>query len=304
MCWPHTRSPPTRCSDVDHNATPARACPNCDSSLALEPPPRYCTQCGQIVRPLAPRAFVRDAARRYARSLVALIAHPGKLTSEFIAGRRERYLPPLRMYLMASFLFFLLIKVLSSPGGSHIVVAPAMDSQGKRITETSDPVAYRAAIAEAQACVDKPGSCSWSKTLGARIAQKGAAQSRRSDAVAQQMLDLAPTAVFVLLPVFAGLVMLAYRSRRMRYGLHFVFSLHMHAFGFLALLVLWKLPDSDVADLAAGLVFAGYGLWALHRVYGGRWWVTLGRAAALLALYLPVLFAVIVGLSIASLFLA
>jgi Protein of unknown function (DUF3667) len=298
------RPPPTRRFDVNRAAAPARACPNCDTPLALEPPPRYCPQCGQIVRPLAPRAFVCDAAGRYTRSLVALVAHPGQLTNEFIAGRRERYLPPLRMYLLASFLFFLLIKVLGSPGGSHIVVAPVMDSHGKPITEASDPVAYRAAIAEMQACVDKPGSCSWGKTLGARIGRKGMAQSGRSDAVAQKMFGLAPNAVFVLLPVFAGLLMLAYRSRRMRYGLHFVFSLHMHAFGFLALLVLWKLPDSDVADLAGGLVFAGYGLWALHRVYGGRWWATLGRAAMLLALYLPVLFAAIVGLSIASLFLA
>ena len=279
-------------------------CANCGASLAFEPAPRHCPQCGQIVRLLAPRAFVRDAFDRYARSLVALIAHPGKLTNEFIAGRRERYLPPLRLYLVASFLFFLLIKVLSSPGGSHIVIAPAMDSHGKPITEAADPVAYRDAMAQMQACIDKPGSCSWGRTLGARIGQKGMAQSGRSDAVAQQMLGLAPNAVFVLLPVFAALLMLAYRSRRMRYGLHFVFSLHMHAFGFLALLALWKLPDSGVADLAGGLVLAGYGLWALHRVYGGRWWKTLGRAAFLLTLYVPVLFAVIVGLSIASLFLA
>ena len=282
----------------------APECANCGASLAFRPAPRHCPQCGQIVRPLAPRAFVRDAAGRYARSLIALILHPGKLTSEFIAGRRERYVPPLRMYLVASFLFFLLVKVLSAPGGSHIVIAPAMDSHGKPITEATDPVAYRAAMAEMQACIDKPGSCSWSRTLGARIGQKGLAQSGRSDAVAQQMLGLAPNAVFVLLPVFAGLLMLAYRSRRMGYGTHFVFSLHMHAFGFLALLVLWKLPDSDLADLAGALVLAGYGLWALHRVYGGRWWATLGRAAILLALYLPVLFAVIVALSITSLFLA
>jgi hypothetical protein len=88
----------------------------------------------------------------------------------------------------------------------------------------------------------------------------------------------------------------------LRYGTHFVFSLHMHAFGFLALLLLWRLPAT--VALVGALVLPAYGLWALHRVYGGRWWTTLARAAALVAAYLPALFATIVGLSIVSLFLA
>jgi Protein of unknown function (DUF3667) len=282
----------------------APACANCEASLAFEPKPRHCPQCGQIVQPLALREFVRDAAGRYARSLLALVAHPGKLTNEFIAGRHERYLPPLRLYLVASFLFFLFVKVLGTASSVHLVVAPAVDRAGKPITEASDPAAYRAAMAQMQACVDEPGRCSWRETLGARIGLKGAAQAARPGAVAQQMLGLAPNAVFVLLPVFAGVLMLAYRARRVRYGVHFVFSLHMHAFAFLALLALWALPDSDVTDLAGFALIALYALWALQRVYGGRPWATLGRAALTLLLYLPALFATIVGLSIASVFLA
>jgi len=154
-----------------------------------------------------------------------------------------------------------------------------------------------------QACVDAPGSCSWSRTLGARIGLKGAAQAGRPDAVAQQMLSLAPNAVFVLLPVFAALLMLAYRSRHMRYGVHFVFSLHMHAFGFLALILLWQLPP-PAGVLLGTLVLPAYGFWALRQVYGGRWQATLGRATMLTAIYLPALAATIVALSLTSLFLA
>src|SRR6202000_1217461 len=47
-------------------------------------------------------------------------------------------------------------------------------------------------------------------------------------------LHWAPYAIFVLLPAFAGIMQLAYRQRRMTYGEHFVFSLHLHAFWFLA----------------------------------------------------------------------
>lgn len=75
----------------------------------------------------------------------------------------------------------------------------------------------------------------------------------------------------------------------------------MHAFWFLALLPLSLLPE---VALAAGLlVLPAHGLWALQRVYGGRWWATLARAMVVAAIYLPAFFATIVGLSMASVFL-
>ena len=299
-CLPCVMTPTT--SPAAHLDT--SSCANCGASLAFVPAPQHCPQCGQRVQPLAARAFVRDAFDRYARSVVALVFYPGKLTQEFLAGRREHFVPPLRLYLAASFVFFLLMKVISSAGGSHLVLALGVEGGGTPVTETSNPVAYRAAIAEMQACLDKPGSCSWAKTLESRIGLKGASQSSQPDAITRQMFGLAPNAVFVLLPAFAALLMLAYRSRRIRYGSHFVFSLHMHSFGFLALLVLWKLPNKDAIDLVGLLLLALYWLCSLHRVYGGRWWATLARTAMLLVLYLPILLATIVGLSIASIFLA
>lgn len=36
-----------------------------------------------------------------------LLLHPGRLTREYLAGRRARYLPPVRLYLLASVAFFL-----------------------------------------------------------------------------------------------------------------------------------------------------------------------------------------------------
>ena len=85
-------------------------------------------------------------------------------------------------------------------------------------------------------------------------------------------LHWAPYAIFVMLPGFAAIMLLAYRNRRMTYGEHFVFSLHLHAFWFLAGLLLIVVPDavSGVLQLAVML----YGGWAMHETYGGRWWTT------------------------------
>jgi hypothetical protein len=112
-------------------------------------------------------------------------------------------------------------------------------------------------------------------------------------------LHWAPYAIFVLLPGFAAIMSLAYRSRRMTYGEHFVFSLHLHAFWFVAGLVLIVLPESisGLFQLAVML----YGVWAMHETYGGRWWPTVLRALAVIVLYSVLLTAAITMMSIALL---
>jgi ribosomal protein S27AE len=278
-------------------------CPNCGTSLALQVQPRYCPQCGQAVALQVPLLDTfRETVAKYWRTLVALIVHPGRLTLEFIAGRRVRFLPPLRIYFFASFLFFLVVRVLGvSTAAWQIEIAPAIDAHGRAITANSDPDAFRKIVAEMQACVDGTVRCSWWRVQMSRVQLKAVAQAGHTDAVGQRMLGMAPDAVFVLLPVFAALVGLAYRSRHMRYGTHFVFSLHTHSFLFLALLVLGQLPGTEA--LVAALALPVQAVLALRAVYQGRWWATLVRAAMIALLYLVALLITMEVLGIASILL-
>ena len=86
-------------------------CQNCSTPLAG----RWCHACGQDSRdPLRDHAalvgefldgvFGWDS--RLGRTLRLLFGSPGALTTEFVAGRRVRYLGPLRLYLIVSVLFF------------------------------------------------------------------------------------------------------------------------------------------------------------------------------------------------------
>ena len=86
-------------------------CPNCKSNLTGA----YCANCGQrdidLERPIW--GLVGDLLRetfevdgRLAVTLKTLFRHPGKLTSEFLAGRRRAYTSPLRLYLAISITFF------------------------------------------------------------------------------------------------------------------------------------------------------------------------------------------------------
>ena len=97
------------------------ACSNCQSSLHGE----YCSTCGQrnidleqpiwsLVGAVIKETFEVDG--RAASTVKTLFRHPGMLTAEFLAGRRVAYTPPLRLYLVFSIVFFLLIAWFASSG--------------------------------------------------------------------------------------------------------------------------------------------------------------------------------------------
>lgn len=87
-------------------------CLNCGAHLRGQ----YCGQCGQraqnrlislweLLREAFGDLFELDS--RLWKTLVPLLARPGLLTYDYLQGRRARYMPPFRMYLVLSLLFFL-----------------------------------------------------------------------------------------------------------------------------------------------------------------------------------------------------
>ncbi len=52
------------------------------------------------------------------RSFGPLLFKPGFLTAEFLAGRRVRYIPPLRMYIFVSIVFFLMLSLKGDSGAT------------------------------------------------------------------------------------------------------------------------------------------------------------------------------------------
>src|SRR6266852_954803 len=93
---------------------PLSHCENCGAQLTG----RYCAQCGQAAVDYR-RSFrhvivdVLDSFLNWDSKFVAtialLIVKPWRLTNEFLAGKRVRYVHPLRLYLLASILFFFVV---------------------------------------------------------------------------------------------------------------------------------------------------------------------------------------------------
>jgi hypothetical protein len=95
---------------------PAGPCTNCGD----ERPGRYCPSCGQARRErvVSLREMLADFLddqlslnSRLPRTVGLLLTRPGMLTEEYLQGRIARYIRPLRLYLGASVLFFLLLPV-------------------------------------------------------------------------------------------------------------------------------------------------------------------------------------------------
>lgn len=88
-------------------------CLNCHVAVTGQ----YCWNCGQRsnTRLISLFELLKDAVgdmfeldSRLWRTLIPLFLKPGYLTAEYLRGRRAHYMPPFRMYLVLSFLFFLL----------------------------------------------------------------------------------------------------------------------------------------------------------------------------------------------------
>jgi hypothetical protein len=95
------------------------ACLNCGTPLRGP----FCYYCGQPDRnfmrffPVLLREFLEDFLEldsRFARTMKPLLFRPGRLTRDYLEGRRYRYTPPMRLYLFSSIAFFLLAAVMSA----------------------------------------------------------------------------------------------------------------------------------------------------------------------------------------------
>jgi hypothetical protein len=136
------------------------ACLNCGT--ALQGP--FCHYCGQpdknLIRffPALARELMQDFLEfdsRFWRTLKPLLFQPGKLTRDYLDGRRFRYTPPLRLYIFSSMGFFILAAMLAGSsisvqidegltdtgddGAAAAVVSPEEAQQAREALERIDP---------------------------------------------------------------------------------------------------------------------------------------------------------------------
>lgn len=362
--------PDERFSIPERRLAGSELCLNCGERLEGA----YCHWCGQPDRRLKRffPALLRDLAEdtlgldsRLARTLGPLFFRPGRLTADYLDGKRSRFTPPLRLYLAASVVFFLLatllpndIVVVSSDDPEDIVLAL---SDGQLPSPENPPAELEAAremlhgledglaagerptvaggagesgAAERGAGAGPPGGAGagegepkilvngkpWNREtnpfeaawlpgfvngwINDEIEESPAKAKRIAEnprLFTDKMYEVLPASMFVLLPLAALLLKAGYPLSRRWYFEHLIFSLHQHAFVFLALaasLALgaageWAAPRVGdwilvLTFVAKGLVLFGlplHFLLALKTVYGQGWFATFFKFGLLTSLY-------------------
>ena len=277
-------------------------CLNCGAQLSGP----FCSQCGQEdneLRVSLKRLFKDFLAEQVGletkvpTTLSKLVTKPGYLTKEYLAGKRVRSLLPLRLYLSASVVYFLL---LSLPG-----IGADLDKQVK-ITGV-DSVAIDSAAKERAAnsnmTITVPGARISGNPGGTFMEKFVRKRSERFKAMSpveavnyfkSAFIKYMPNAVFLLLPVFAFILYLLYRKTGRFFAEHLIFALHVHAFSFVALILGLILPDA--LDIIVPIWILVYLFIALRKVYGESRRRTALKFAALLFSYMLTLQITLLGL--------
>ena len=279
------------------------ACRNCDTPVSGH----YCSECGQALRdPRRPGGamlleFVREAFAldgKLLRTLRSLFV-PGRLSRLFVEGKRASYVTPVRLYLVASLLFFLLVGV-PTPDVSNANVYIGEELVGR--AEPLEGATGRVQLFE----IDE------SSFLFRLVPSFDERLDALKELPAEQLVDryfaglerTIPTALIVFVPFLALALKLLYLRRRVLYVDHLVFALHAQSFLFIllsacrgvnALGLAQGLPGALTYVAAFFLVFPVYVLLALRRFYQQPWWLCVFKAVALGVLYMLLVQPVIVA---------
>jgi hypothetical protein len=301
--------------------TPDRPCLNCgDATVGF-----YCPNCGQR------KVDVRVSLRRMLmevmddqlslnstlpRTLAALLLRPGHLTREYVQGRIMHYIPPFRLYLVSSLVFFVLLPLMPGMDNLNISKEAEAKADSVRIAMEVDSVLLaraRATGGDTTAFVkaarerEKNGGPSFRMTIGPDtsnviaplrpLARHMKETERRLNAMSRReairtmrdaFLDNAPMGIFMMMPLFALILKLLYLRRKRFYVEHFVFALHVHSFAFILLTAI-LLVRSDWLGLILSLWFVVALYIAMKRVYGQGYLRTLLKYFLLSQAYLFIL---------------
>ena len=254
--------------DEAQDAAGKNACANCGQALSG----RFCESCGQLAsdfhRPIwtLTKEILSDAFSldgRIARTVPSLMFKPGRVTRAYLEGKRARYVPPFRLFLLSSLIFFFTLFSIGNRMGlaDGLYFMPLPDGGYSISFGTPEELGIEDEDGGFALTGDK-----FQEMVGARMDQNQdsdvdeefisaavkALENQR--AIFMGVERWAPRLSFLILPIMALLLASAYAwVRRIYFYDHVITSLHFQSFAYLL----------GACILFAGLWIGGYAAWAL-----------------------------------------
>jgi len=269
-------------------------CLNCGAPMVGP----YCASCGQK-QPhpdLTLGELVHEATEELTHwdgkvpaTLKTLFLKPGQLTTDFLAGRRARWLSPLRLYLICSVVFFLsgpLVEAITHREMRELAKVTVKNKDG---STTLNPDS-----------ADDLENSDLARLIGRERLER---VMTKTPELNRTITAAFPKAMFLLLPLFALLTRAAWRRKVARYPAHLYLSLHLHAAWFGAFAVaklVGGFATSDTVGIIVGTLAAAYVVWyglvSFRRVFGDSWGKTIAKTALIAPVYGTAFMAVSFGL--------
>ena len=296
----------------EENSTPEEpekiSCLNCGAQIT----DRFCSHCGQdknefqksiwqILVGFAASLFDLDG--KIPSSFVPLLFKPGKLTLEFLEGKRKSQINPFQLYAFFSFIFFLTAFYLpnftekgNSKFETNVKFNPTKSVEGSLKTEDQPDSSFGSQVQKVchEAVIEfgpkglvhhydsvqrglpedqRDGLVvgifrKKMHAFGDRLAQ----DKTVTEKLLENMKENIPNTLIFLLPVFALILKLLYIRRPLHYVGHLILSIHLFCFlfflGSLLFFINALLPkQSDVFYILGLIAVPVYFVLAMKRVY-------------------------------------
>jgi hypothetical protein len=289
-------------------------CGNCETAYEGN----YCPQCGQskvdINRPfsvliidLLGNMYAFDT--RVFKTLKAELFKPWQITMDYIAGRRVRYMPPFRMYVFISIIFFLL---LGSYTGKQLKEAQKKHTNEFLKIDLKSGEMNTGVKANATVSSTSPSADSLKQDLSENNNIEINADKATKDRIKaikdnpelyiSKFYNYLSWSLFLLMPFYALLTWLFFRRSESHYLGHFIFSICQHTFIFIILgilLIITMIFPHKTASPETWLLFTipVYAITGMKKITGRKW---ISVSIKMLAIWILYFFAQITAIVVVA----
>ncbi len=224
-----------------HHLREDNECENCGYTVDIA----YCSRCGQKNTETRQSFsylfthFIEDFTHydgAFWKTIKYLLFRPGRLTIEYLQGYRQRYVPPVKLYIFISFACFLLLKLFSLTIDEPTVSVKVKHNTTEEFSVNFDGIKYTSAaqLDSIQNTLPKSEKMHFANYWIIKKRLEKGKDVGNIDAdnplLIQELINLLPKALFFYMPLFAFWLWLFHGKRRWYFFDHGIFTLHYFSF--------------------------------------------------------------------------
>lgn len=281
-------------------------CGNCGFELPQQY--NFCPQCGQEnnTHKVPVKYFLLELFEKLlhfnSRTFITiydLIVHPGRVIKDYNQNKRARYVPPIRLYIFVSFIFFLLINFLTNTESTnkHVNLLKLKDSTSiifakyftKRELVTFIDVGKISTRRVDSLLISKKLKSGFIKTRVVKTVLLYLSGQIDFKDIINRYLSSVAGIMFFLMPFFAFLLLFFLYRQKIFYTESVVFALYFHSYIF-SLISIWVIINFFYPAIWLFLLIlkiaTGYLVLSIRRVYNQGWITATIETTGILAIYI------------------